>query len=272
MSIIVLLILFLIVIILGVVLYFIYYKKETSSQVSDQTKVLKECPIKFDINDYVFDTTPVKGTVVKEKFELSLTTIVDKSLLSEESLYKRGILKDEISNTIVPALNNGSVCLEYPKEIYIPAGYCDGYSDYSTGVSDDCYKELWKKAGCGGDPFNIPGKRDWNSQQTFQTLKGDASTWYYYGNIIKSPYHSQYCLPLNSAGYCEDYNEYSTGISDDCYKELWKNAGCGGDPFNIPGKREWNSQQTFETLKEDVNAWYYYGKVLKVPYHSQFCL
>ncbi len=196
MTVIALLILFLIVIIFGVVLYVNYYRKnnETSPQISDQTKVLKECPIKFDINNYVFDTTPIKGAVVKEKFELSPTTIVDKSLLDKESLYKRGILKDEISNTIVPALNNGNVCLEYPEEIYIPAGYCDGYSEYSTGISDDCYKELWKNAGCGGDPFNIPDKKEWNSYQNLERLRGDVNTWYYYAKVLKNPYHTQYCL------------------------------------------------------------------------------
>ena len=198
MSVVILLIVFLIIVIFGVVLYFIYYnKKEKRPEISGQTKVPKECSRKFDINDYVFDTTPIKGSVIKENFELSPTTIIDKVLLEKDELYKRGILKDEISNTIYPSINNGRDCLEYPKDIYILAekrGYCDGYTDYSTNISDDCYRELWKNAKCGGDPFNIPGKREWNSYQTLEGLKEDTQTWYYYANILNSSYHKQYCL------------------------------------------------------------------------------
>jgi hypothetical protein len=114
--------------------------------------------------------------------------------LDKESLYKRGILKYEITNTIYPAINGGNDCLEHPTEVYIPVSHCYGYEEYSTGISDECYKELWKNVGCRGDPFNIPGKRDFNSSQELETLRGDAQTWHYYAKVLKNPYHAQYCL------------------------------------------------------------------------------
>ena len=186
---------FLIIIIFGLVLYFIYYnKKEKRPEISGQTKVPKECSLKFNVSNYDIDNTPIKGSVIKENFELSPTTITDKTLLDEEGIYKRGILKDEISNTIYPSINHGSDCLEYPEEIYIPAGYCDIYNDNSMNVSQSCYRELWKNAGCRGDPFLIPGKQKWNVSQPYSSLVGDVNAWYYYAKVLKNPYHAQYCL------------------------------------------------------------------------------
>ena len=200
MSIVILLIIFLIIVIFGVVLYFIYYKKkkEKPLEIQDKTKDVKECSRKFDIKDYVFDSTPKKGKMVKEKFELSPTTIVDKSLLSEESLYKRGILKEEISNTIVPALNDGQNCLEYPKVIYIPVTSpklaCEPYAYGSyEPISKDCYSQLWSNAGCGGDPFAMPGTED-NLVMGFSTLKQDVNDIAYRAKVLEDPYYMEYCL------------------------------------------------------------------------------
>lgn len=78
-------------------------------------------------------------------------------------------------------------------------------------------------------------------------------------------------VPIAISDPCSGYSGSSIRVSNDCYRKLWANAGCGGDPFLIPDKQKWNSFQTLDTLRGDVNNWYYYAKVLKNPYHAQYC-
>lgn len=70
---------------------------------------------------------------------------------------------------------------------------CDIYNDSSVGISQDCYRQLWREVGCGGDPFLIPDKANWNSDKNLATLKGDVKTWYEYANNRNSSYHKQFC-------------------------------------------------------------------------------
>jgi hypothetical protein len=57
----------------------------------------------------------------KEGFALDEGVKTSKSELDPTFYYKKGIIKPEIRNTIVEAVNNGQSCAaNYPQEIYVP--------------------------------------------------------------------------------------------------------------------------------------------------------
>jgi hypothetical protein len=75
---------------------------------------------------------------------------------------------------------------------------CSGYTDDSKGVSKECYNQIWKEAGCGGNPFDIPDKENWNKDKTLAALRNDAKVWYDYANNRGSGYHKGFCKSLSN--------------------------------------------------------------------------
>jgi len=205
---IIILIIFFILIILGVIGYFIYKSYNKS-------KVQVPCP-QNDISNYNIDEKPLKGSDllqriftrfsnfmnrIRESFDLSPGTVTSISSMSPGILYSRGTINPGVSSIQTPPLNGGTnTCTPYPTTVYFPSSQstisdpCSGYSGSSTRVSKDCYRKLWATVGCGGDPFLIPDKENWNSSQTLDRLRGDVQTWHYYSKVLKNPYHMAYCL------------------------------------------------------------------------------
>ena len=73
---------------------------------------------------------------------------------------------------------------------------------------------------------------------------------------------------------CEPYIYGSPEpVSRDCYMQLWSNAGCGGDPFVMPGlEDDINSGRIYDSLRAEANTIAYQAKVLKDPYYMEYCL
>jgi hypothetical protein len=54
---------------------------------------------------------------------------------------------------------------------------CGSYSTDSTGISQQCYDEIWKKAGCGGGTENPDASSSWAQKQTLTELLNDVFLW-----------------------------------------------------------------------------------------------
>jgi hypothetical protein len=202
-TIIIVLIIVLVLIILGVIGYFIY-KYSKSKLPCPQNDIsnynIGEIPIKgSDLLQRIFTRVSTVMNRIREKFVLSPGTVTSIQSMSPGILYSRGTINPGVSSTITPSKNNGTNCTPYPTTVYFPSSQstisdpCSGYSGSSTRVSKDCYRKLWADVGCGGDPFLIADKENWNSSQTLDRLRGDAQTWYRFAKVLKNPYHVQYC-------------------------------------------------------------------------------
>ena len=54
---------------------------------------------------------------------------------------------------------------------------CNSYSADSTGISQECYSDIWKKAGCGTGNVNVNANSSWASSQTLNSLIQDSWLW-----------------------------------------------------------------------------------------------
>jgi hypothetical protein len=52
---------------------------------------------------------------------------------------------------------------------------CAGYAPGSTGVSRECYNQIWKGVGCTTTPDDR--QYEWAKNQAIETLKPDAALW-----------------------------------------------------------------------------------------------
>ena len=139
---------------------------------------------------------------------------------------------------------------------------CSGIEANDKGISQKCYDDIWKKAGCttkAGDVTN-----DWPKQQTRDSLIADVYAWATmtdsvrrkgcYGDSNPSSYNTSSAPDYNiNQTPCSGIEANDKGISQKCYDDIWKKAGCttkAGDVTN-----DWPKQQTRDSLIADVYAW-----------------
>jgi hypothetical protein len=167
------------------------------------------------------------------------------SVLSDSQISK---LYDESKNNSVFKADGIN---EVPDKWNLPSS-CSSFKMSSTGVSESCYKDIWKSF-CTNELADDWEMGDWHNKQTMDRLIHDSWYWSqgyrFDGRALtchrKQPYE-KYVLPST----CSSYNYDSTGISDSCYKDIW-GMFCPNKDGILPSDLEWKNTKTVKQLIDD---------------------
>ena len=138
-----------------------------------------------------------------------------------------------------------------------PSNPCSKYTKDSKGISQDCYRKIWKDQGCITSPDWALG---WAQGQTLENLVYDSYQWatltdenHRKGCYENSTNYSTKTNPVypNSINPCANYTKNTYGISQPCYRKMWTDQGCiapeqGAGNFN---------GTTFENIAYDSYLW-----------------
>jgi hypothetical protein len=102
---------------------------------------------------------------IKKNREEAKTSIMDLEKLKMEYSSQLNIYKQAIA--------------DYVNYLQQNAGRpCNSYSPDSTGISQECYSDIWKKAGCGSGTIGYPNaSASWQQSQTLNGLIQDSWYW-----------------------------------------------------------------------------------------------
>lgn len=169
----------------------------------------------------------------REGFALDAGVKTTRSELDPTFYYKKGIIRPEVRNTIVEAVNNGQACAaNYPQEIYVPI----------PKVRAECKLPDDRKKLYVDVPDNLQicstGKKTLSKNQNRQMF-----------NELTTVRGSQYVMPMRDA------NGRILGDELDCYTQLYNTVedtsrfDCG----SLAAECRFNTQEALNTANVNAN-------------------
>lgn len=87
----------------------------------------------------------------------------------------------------------------------VPTNPCSSYDDNSTNVSQECYSEIWKQAGCTNNATSV-SNYNWAKGQSKATLINDSKAW----ATMTDDNHRKGCYGDNKSSWPASYIRYSS--------------------------------------------------------------
>ena len=115
---------------------------------------------------------------------------------------------------------------------------CNSYSPDSTGISQECYNDIWKKSGCGSGTLIPDANSSWASSQTLNGLINDAWLW----ATMTDSNHRDGCYGPNNTNYntttAPDFNINAPSMTTMPGRAFWGSGQAGNQSVTAGGTQE----------------------------------
>jgi hypothetical protein len=134
--------------------------------------------------------------------------------------------------------------------------YCRSYKDDDKKLSTECYRQLWENAGCTTE-LMAPEYPFWDGL-TKAEVKEDIKNY----ATLNLPAQNKQCYN----DYCKSFGPGDKITSEDCYLQLWRQAGCTTTNVPVTSIAWWNNKSRAD-VEKDIKIW----ATSALPVHKKYC-